>query len=54
MCILLIGFNPFRRKNQAETIAAIKDSYIDFKKSTWSRISTSAKNLLSQMLNKKP
>ena len=50
--MLLIGFNPFKRKKQTFTISAIQGEEINFNEREWHRVSPKAKSLVVQMLEK--
>jgi hypothetical protein len=50
--MLLIGFNPFKRKKQSFTINAIQNEEINFAEREWHRVSAKAKSLAVQMLEK--
>jgi hypothetical protein len=43
--MLLIGFNPFKRKKQSFTINAIQNEEINFAEREWHRVSAKAKSL---------
>lgn len=50
LCMLLIGFNPFRKLKQEATIWNIEKQEIDFNAPEWSRASSKVKKLLAKML----